>query len=280
MKWSTNSSTSLITRLFSKFNPNSSKKSHTHHNSNNVLDIPSPNSSFYRDDGRFYSLDEHDPYWRISFTDDRIQPRRSTGGINQDSDVYSPFPRLGLAEPPNRNFSEMVSDIKRMRENRGRKQRGKQRSGEDNNGVGERNEYLPPIKVKREGRVRVRRTRTSKAYSPRNECKIRALEEIRKARSKAKKRAPNEWVLEGNTVFDSVVVVKSSLDPRRDFKESMMAVIREKGIGHPDDLEDLLACYLTLNCNKYRDLIISVFTQVWIELKGDSFVKNVPYFYC
>ncbi|XP_047974949.1 transcription repressor OFP3-like [Salvia hispanica] len=275
MKWSTNSSSSLFARLLSKFNPNSSKKTHTHHNSNYSLDIPSPNSSFYRDEGRFYSLDEHDPYWRISFTDDRIQPRRSTGGINQDSDVFSPFP----SEPRERNFSEMVSDIKRMRENRGRKQRGKQRSGEDNNGVGERNEYLPPIKVKREGRVRVPRTRASKAYSPRNECKIRALEEIRKARSKAKKRAPNEWVLEGNTVFDSVVVVKSSFDPRRDFKDSMVAVIREKGLGNPDELEDLLACYLTMNCSQYHDLIISVFTQVWDELKGDSYVNNVPYFY-
>ncbi|KAG6385288.1 hypothetical protein SASPL_154121 [Salvia splendens] len=285
MKWSTNSSSSLFTRLLSKFTRNSPNKSHTPHNSNNVLDFPSPNSSFYRDEGRFYSLDEHDPYWRISFTDGRIQPRRSTGGINQDSDVFPSFRRLGLAESPERKFSEMVSDIKKMRENRGMKQRGKteENGGRKQRGKqrsGERNEYLPPIEVKRGARVRVRRTRASKVYSPRNECKIRALEEMQKARSKAKKRAPGEWVVEGKTVFDSVVVVKSSLDPRRDFKDSMVSMIREKGIGHPDDLEELLACYLTLNCNQYHDLIISVFTQVWVELKGDSFDKNVPYFYC
>ncbi|KAL1567438.1 transcription repressor OFP2-like [Salvia divinorum] len=288
MKWWTNRSPSLITRLFSKFNRNPSKKTNTHYS--NVLDFPSPNSSFYRDEGRFYSFDEDDPYWRISFSDDKIQPRRSTGGINplwqEDPDMFPGFQRLGLAEAeaPMRNFSEMVSDIKRMRESRGRKQKGKERSGEDNHGAGEKRKpkfgqenridrrRLGDIKVK----TRVRRTRASKASSPRNECKIRALEEIRKARTKAKKRAPNE----GDTVFNSVVVVKSSLDPRTDFKDSMVAMILEKGIGHPDDLEDLLACYLTLNSNVYHDLIISVFTQVWVELNGDPFVKNVSYCNC
>ncbi|XP_057797643.1 transcription repressor OFP5-like [Salvia miltiorrhiza] len=258
MKWPNRKSSSLINRVFSKFKRTSSKttKNHMH---NNSLDFPSPNPSLYRQ-GRFYSMDEDDAYWRISFGgDDRIQPRRSTGGINTDSDMFAGFARLGLAEAeaeaPKRNFTEMVSDIKRMRE--------KQRIPDERR--------VKDIKVKSEVGVRrsKERGRGVKAYSPRSECKIRALQEMKKARSKAKRRAPPPR----NTVFDSFAVVKSSVDPHRDFKESMVEMIREKGIGHPDDLEELLACYLTLNCDEYHDMIVTVFRQVWVDLK-----PNVSHF--
>nr|GME08792.1 transcription repressor OFP1-like [Ipomoea batatas] len=54
----------------------------------------------------------------------------------------------------------------------------------------------------------------------------------------------------------SFAVVKSSKDPQRDFRESMVEMIVENNIRASKDLENLLACYLSLNSNEYHDLII------------------------
>ncbi|KAE8673903.1 Transcription repressor OFP6 [Hibiscus syriacus] len=64
----------------------------------------------------------------------------------------------------------------------------------------------------------------------------------------------------------SLAVVKSSFDPQKDFRESMVEMIRENNIRASKDLEDLLACYLSLNSNEYHGLIIKVFTQIWFDL--------------
>ncbi|KAL5231904.1 hypothetical protein ABZP36_030680 [Zizania latifolia] len=69
-------------------------------------------------------------------------------------------------------------------------------------------------------------------------------------------------------VANSFAVVKSSSDPRRDFLESMEDMIAENGIRDARDLEDLLACYLSLNSAEYHDLIVDVFDQVWTGLAG------------
>jgi uncharacterized protein (TIGR01568 family) len=61
-------------------------------------------------------------------------------------------------------------------------------------------------------------------------------------------------------------VVKSSQDPRRDFRESMEEMIAENGIRSAADLEDLLACYLALNAAQYHDLIVDVFEHIWATL--------------
>ncbi|KAH6759473.1 ovate family protein 5 [Perilla frutescens var. frutescens] len=264
MKWARKKSSSLITRVFpvswfSKFKQKSGKnhdRSSAKNSKKSVLDFPSPNSSLYRD-GRFYSMDEDDAYWRISFGDDRIQPRRSTGGMNP----------LWLDSDRDPVENSVFSDFKR-------KPTKNPKSDPDCDG-GALDKKLKGVKVKTEPKTEslVKKTRENsksvkKAYSPRTECKIRALEEMKKARTKAKKKAPKELVVDGNTVFNSFAVAKSSIDPQQDFKDSMVEMIIEKGIGHPDDLEKLLACYLTLNCDEYHDLIISVFRQVWIELKG------------
>uniref|UniRef100_A0ACD5U2T2 Uncharacterized protein n=1 Tax=Avena sativa TaxID=4498 RepID=A0ACD5U2T2_AVESA len=65
---------------------------------------------------------------------------------------------------------------------------------------------------------------------------------------------------------ESYAVVKMSGDPRKDFLDSMEEMIAEKGIRHAADLEDLLACYLSLNDAEQHDLIIEVFEQVWMSL--------------
>ncbi|KAM3284871.1 transcription repressor OFP5 [Capsicum chacoense] len=109
-----------------------------------------------------------------------------------------------------------------------------------------------------------------RAYSPRTtakmECRIKALEDVRKA--KMKMRQKTEEKMGGDrTVFDSYAVTKSSFDPFSDFRDSMIEMITQRGIKDSEELEELLACYLTLNCDEYHDLIIKVFRQVWFELK-------------
>lgn len=65
---------------------------------------------------------------------------------------------------------------------------------------------------------------------------------------------------------ESYVIVKRSADPRRDFKESMVDMIVENDIRRPRDLEELLACYLSLNSDEYHDLIVKVFEEIWVDL--------------
>ena len=106
-------------------------------------------------------------------------------------------------------------------------------------------------------------------YSPRMAskveiCKIKALEDLRRAKLKMKKE--REEVVEERQGSDSFAVIKCSLDPKQDFRDSMIEMIMEKQITHPEEMEELLACYLTLNADEYHDLIIEVFRQVWFEM--------------
>ena len=60
--------------------------------------------------------------------------------------------------------------------------------------------------------------------------------------------------------------MKSSYDPQRDFMESMMEMIVENKIRDSKDLEELLACYLSLNSDEYHDVIVKAFEQIWFTL--------------
>ncbi|KAK7349708.1 hypothetical protein VNO77_07304 [Canavalia gladiata] len=68
------------------------------------------------------------------------------------------------------------------------------------------------------------------------------------------------------SLSDSFAIVKSSFNPQKDFRESMVEMIVENNIRASKDLEDLLACYLSLNSDEYHDLIIQVFKQIWFDL--------------
>lgn len=134
-----------------------------------------------------------------------------------------------------------------------------------------------------------------KSYSPRiapkTECKIKALEDMKKAKMMKKKkneRGPADTTTEravrnttkekafGDiTTFESYAVIKNSLNPRQDFRESMIEMIVEKGIERPEELEELLACYLTLNYDEYHDLIVKVFREVWLELNELYLASNL-----
>lgn len=72
------------------------------------------------------------------------------------------------------------------------------------------------------------------------------------------------------SLSDSFAIVKSSFDPQKDFRESMVEMIVENNIRASKDLEDLLACYLSLNSDEYHDLIINVFKQIWFDLTDIS----------
>ncbi|TMW81102.1 hypothetical protein EJD97_011936 [Solanum chilense] len=65
---------------------------------------------------------------------------------------------------------------------------------------------------------------------------------------------------------DSFAVVKSSRNPQKDFRESMVEMIIENNITTSKDLEELLACYLSLNSDEYHDIIIKVFKQIWFNI--------------
>ncbi|KAF1883865.1 hypothetical protein Lal_00038358 [Lupinus albus] len=67
------------------------------------------------------------------------------------------------------------------------------------------------------------------------------------------------------SLSDSFAIVKSSFNPESDFRESMMEMIVHNNIRSSKDLEDLLACYLSLNSDEYHHLIIKVFKQIWFD---------------
>lgn len=69
-----------------------------------------------------------------------------------------------------------------------------------------------------------------------------------------------------SSLSDSFAIIKSSIDPQRDFKDSMMEMIQENNIRGFKDLEQLLACYLSLNCKEYHPLIVDAFEQIWLDL--------------
>ncbi|KAL9227795.1 hypothetical protein vseg_003446 [Gypsophila vaccaria] len=69
------------------------------------------------------------------------------------------------------------------------------------------------------------------------------------------------------SISESFAVVKSSFDPQRDFKESMLEMILQNNLTAAKDLEDLLACYLSLNSDEYHGVIIEVFKQIWNDLR-------------
>ncbi|KAL3530969.1 hypothetical protein ACH5RR_010291 [Cinchona calisaya] len=65
---------------------------------------------------------------------------------------------------------------------------------------------------------------------------------------------------------ESFAIVKASFDPQKDFRDSMMEMIVENNIRASKDLEELLACYLSLNSDVYHELIIKAFEQIWFNI--------------
>ncbi|KAL6544886.1 hypothetical protein OROMI_023748 [Orobanche minor] len=308
------SSSSIIARVlhvswFSKFKqkPENSKTSSAK-NEHGIVPLNffrTPNSN-----ARFYSMDEDDPFWRLSFGEERATPaRRSTGGlINPDwygSDRELRFP-VSVSERSNsrerkvpriesgcRNFSDMVLDIKKTKEREKKKERllnGRQGwRGSSHGSVRAKpseseidifpveDEFSnPPVSSnsrKQHEHDQLEKTKLNaiklKNAKRRNKviCRIKALEEMKKERMKMKEDERKEKSEEEAGTFSSFAVVMNSFDPQRDFRDSMVEMISEKGIRRSEDLEELLACYLDLNSDEYHDIIIKVFRKVWFEIE-------------
>ncbi|KAL3753431.1 hypothetical protein ACJRO7_000776 [Eucalyptus globulus] len=106
-----------------------------------------------------------------------------------------------------------------------------------------------------------------KTKSPRLLAKI-------KLESHARKSSP-AVSLNPTRIGNSFAVVKSSSNPARDFRESMVEMIVENNIKASKDLEELLTCYLSLNSDEYHQVIVDVFKQIWFDLSDMSCSKEL-----
>ncbi|OEL24414.1 hypothetical protein BAE44_0014564 [Dichanthelium oligosanthes] len=71
--------------------------------------------------------------------------------------------------------------------------------------------------------------------------------------------------------LERFAVVRRTRDPQREFRASMVEMIASKRmVGRPEELETLLACYLSLNADEHHDCIVKVFRQVWFELNNTN----------
>ncbi|KAJ4912633.1 Transcription repressor OFP5 [Raphanus sativus] len=109
-----------------------------------------------------------------------------------------------------------------------------------------------------------------RVFSPRasEKCRVKAIEDLKKAKLRAREHK-HELVKEaadGGMENESFAVVKCSSNPQRDFRDSMIEMIMENGIHHPEELKELLVCYLRLNSDEYHNMIIDVFQQVHSDL--------------
>ncbi|KAK8958488.1 hypothetical protein KSP40_PGU005659 [Platanthera guangdongensis] len=66
--------------------------------------------------------------------------------------------------------------------------------------------------------------------------------------------------------LEGFATVKMSSDPEKDFRESMVEMIREKRMRRPEEMKSLLACYINLNADDHHGLILKAFRQVWLDL--------------
>ncbi|KAF2952275.1 hypothetical protein DAI22_01g325300 [Oryza sativa Japonica Group] len=76
--------------------------------------------------------------------------------------------------------------------------------------------------------------------------------------------------------LERFAVVRRTSDPQREFRASMVEMIASKRIGRPEELETLLACYLSLNADEHHDCIVKVFRQVWFELNPARVAAVAP----
>ncbi|KAF3565019.1 hypothetical protein DY000_02017783 [Brassica cretica] len=115
----------------------------------------------------------------------------------------------------------------------------------------------PPLEIKRQQKLK-------KPKAGSTGIRIRA-NSPRIARKKTKGRTSPQPMMKKETA-ESFAIVLTSVDPEKDFRESMVEMIVENKMKEQKDLEDLLACYLSLNSSEYHDTIIKAFEKTWFHL--------------
>ncbi|KAJ4793172.1 transcription repressor [Rhynchospora pubera] len=73
-------------------------------------------------------------------------------------------------------------------------------------------------------------------------------------------------------ISESYLVMKYTTNAEKDFMESMVEMIVEKNIIRLKDLEELLACYLSLNSREYQDVIVKAFEKIWFVLFETNYI--------
>ncbi|KAL3617003.1 hypothetical protein CASFOL_039397 [Castilleja foliolosa] len=268
---------------------NLSKSQHRYH------PIPISPLQSVKKEARFYSVDDEDAFWRLSFREERTEGRKSISGILVSySDEESQIPVSGFLSFGSREIEEKLYKERIMREHEERftsprRKHARSRkpverdifpvettykaqmeegfqdspvSSSENEETSDEDYEVRRVSISERQNSRPRRVERkirAKNNSPKQEL---GIDEMKKERTRLKYKE--------TTIYDSYAEVMNSFDPQQDFRDSMVEMICEKGIRRPEELEDLLACYLTLNCDEYHDLIIKVFQQVLFELSRDD----------
>ncbi|XP_052203370.1 probable transcription repressor OFP9 [Diospyros lotus] len=71
---------------------------------------------------------------------------------------------------------------------------------------------------------------------------------------------------QGSKFVVMVAMEKASYDPREDFRESIEEMIMANQLYEPNDLRRLLNCYVSMNSDEYRSVILEVFHEVCSNL--------------
>jgi uncharacterized protein (TIGR01568 family) len=96
--------------------------------------------------------------------------------------------------------------------------------------------------------------------SKKGKATVAAEQEAEEEASPLRRHGParrRQWL------YESLVVVKASSDPEREMAESMAEMVVANGIRSPEDLEELLACYLALNAAEHHRAVVAAFRHVW-----------------
>ncbi|KAJ6693425.1 hypothetical protein OIU85_004217 [Salix viminalis] len=199
-------------------------------------------------------------------------PRKSSNRRSKRKTIYKPSPKLvihltALALPVESSYDEL-DFLSESDEDDGflvpDSIESYERKIKEVEGFG-RIPELPPILTKPERfndyEVTKFRRSSSKLEEVKARIKLRANTPriaSRKIQGCARKSVP---LSRNKTLSESFAVVKFSVDPQRDFKDSMVEMIVENNIRGSKDLEDLLACYLSLNSKEYHDIIVKAFER-------------------
>lgn len=89
---------------------------------------------------------------------------------------------------------------------------------------------------------------------------IREREEARQRERRRRLRS------DGTKFVVMVAMVKTSHDPREDFRESIVEMIMTNRIQETNDLRNLLNYYLSMNSDEYHGIILEVFHEVCTNL--------------
>lgn len=126
------------------------------------------------------------------------------------------------------------------------------------------------VKNVKEERIRTKRVQNKNSFvqkSRSNSTGVRLRANSPKLANKKIQACARKSISSRNKkLSDSFAVVKSSIDPQKDFRNSMREMILQNDIKAYNDLEELLACYLSLNSKEYHGLIVKAFEQIWFDM--------------